>query len=247
MLKRLKNAERYKEEYRQALNDYFRTVGDVRGEIKRLLYDLNQFKSEIYELYGSDTLHFLNSFEKTYMAEWWERIAVRYSSDDVIFDVKLDTLKLTYTPEYVAFVDGVRVIYPILMKLSMALEDMDVAESKILYAESMKQHRSHLRQYFSDLTEREDKLVRKAYHWQAGQTDRFNRWAVKLKKFEPLNDISRVVISLHEYNGPAYDYLIEGAGWGLNDVSFSYMEDMTEEDDINVFEENTTDDIEFVF
>lgn len=104
-----------------------------------------------------------------------------------------------------------------------------------------------MREYFSDLTERENKLLRKAYHWRAGQTDWFNRFAVKLKKAEPLNEISHLIISLHEYNGPAYDYLIEEAGWGLNDVSFSYMEHMTEDDDVNVFEEDTTDDMEFIF
>lgn len=246
MLKRLKNAERYKERYRQALNDYFRAVSDIRDEIKRLLYDLGQFKGEIYELYGSDTLRFLNDLE-VYSGEWYKRIAVLYSSDDPPEHKGLDVLNCTYTPEYVAFVDGIRVSYPILMKLAMMLEDSDVDESKVIYAESLTEHRANLRQYFSKLTEYEDELVRKAYHWRAGQTDRFNRFAVKLKKADLLTDISDVVISLHEYNGPAYDYLIEEAGWGLNEVSFSCMENMTEDDDVDVFEDDKTDDIEFVF
>lgn len=246
MFKRLKNAKRYIKEYKKALEEYDTTVSGICRDISHLLCNVKRFKGELYGLYGSETFQFLNELE-VYLGEWWKRLSVCYSIDGRFYDSTLYALKRTYTPEYVAFVDGIRVIYPVVMKLSMALEDLDVNGDKVEYISYMKKHRSHLRQYFSELSEHEDELLRKAYHWQAGQTDYFNRLAVKMKRAEPLNEMSHVFISLHEYNGPAYDYLIEEAGWGLNDVSFTYMENMTEKDDIDVFEEDATDDTEFVF
>lgn len=246
MFKRLKNTKRYIREYKKTLNDYDTTVSGICRDISHLLCNVKRFKGELYGLYGSERLRFLDELE-TYMGEWWKRLSVCYSVDGRFYNSTLRALKLTYTPEYVAFVDGIRMIYPVVMKLSMALEDLDVKGDKAEYISYMKTHRSHLRRYFSELSEREEELLRKAYHWRAGQTDRYNRFAVKLKKAESLTEISQVFISLHEYNGPAYDYLIEEAGWGLNDVSFAYMEKMTEDDDVDVFEEDTTDDMELVF